>query len=246
MNKMRQWSLLTAVAVVVVFAAGWMLAVKPQRSHAADLRSQAAGQQATNSTLQAQVAQLEQQKKGLPAQQRLLNKIASEIPDNPALPTLIRELASAANASGVDLVSIAPSTPTAVQPSVAAAPAAPAAGTTSSGSAGSATVARSVAPVPAAALNQIQLVLNVKGSYYNIESFFASLEKLQRAMRVTNWSLTPESTGSGSASSSSSATSGAPADPPGTIAAQMTALVYESPAIAPTTVSPAAPAAAAK
>ena len=42
MNKMRQWSMLTAAAVVVVFIAGWFLAVSPQRHKAAQLRSQAA------------------------------------------------------------------------------------------------------------------------------------------------------------------------------------------------------------
>src|SRR5437764_14606565 len=121
MEKMRQWSMLTGVAVVVVFAAGWFLAVSPQRHHTADLRAQAASQQSANAQLLSQVDQLKQQKLGLPAQQRLLDQIAAKIPDNPAPPALIRELSSAATAAGVDLVSMAPSPPAAVTSTVGAA-----------------------------------------------------------------------------------------------------------------------------
>src|SRR3954447_4596706 len=113
MNKMRQWSMLTAAAVVVVFVAGWFLAVSPQRHHAADLRSQAATQESANTGLRTQVAQLEQQKQGLPAQQRLLAKFATKIPDNPELPTLIRQLTAAAEQAGADPTSVAPATPSA-------------------------------------------------------------------------------------------------------------------------------------
>jgi Tfp pilus assembly protein PilO len=220
MNKMRQWTMLTAVAVVVVFAAGWFLAVSPQRHHAADYRTKTATQDSANAGLRTQVAQLEQQKKGLPAQQRLLSKFATKIPDNPQLPALIRQLSDAAKSAGIDLVSMSPSVPAAV---------APAAGATTSATAPS--------------LNQISLSLSVKGSYFNLESWFAAIEKLPRAMMVTQWSLAPggSSAQSGAASSSStSSTAGATSqDPPGTMTATMTALVYEAPSVVPATVTPA-------
>src|SRR4051812_50147328 len=149
MNKMRQWSLLTAAAVVVVFAAGWFLAVSPQRHHAADLRAKTATQESANATIRSQVAQLELQKKGLPAQQRLLAKFATKIPDNPELPALIRQPTAAADEAGIDLVSMSPTTPspaTATPGGVSTTPAAP------------------------SALNQISVQLNVKGRYFKLES----------------------------------------------------------------------------
>src|SRR3954447_20590144 len=120
MNKMRQWSMLTGLAVVVVFAAGWYLAVSPQRHHAAELRSQATTQQAANAQLLGQINQLKQQKRGLPAQQRLLDRIAAQVPDNPALPALIRDLSTAADAAGVDLESMPPAIPAPVVATAAA------------------------------------------------------------------------------------------------------------------------------
>src|SRR5690242_13116616 len=134
MEKTRQWSLLTAVAVVVVLAAGWFLLVSKQNHKAAELKTQASQVQSENSGLASQVAQLKAQSKDLPAQQARLNKIAQQVPDNPALPSLIRQLTTAANAAGVDLVSLAPATPSLVQ----AAPAAAAASTSTSTSTSSA------------------------------------------------------------------------------------------------------------
>jgi len=226
MNKMRQWSMLTGLAVIVVFAAGWFLAISPQRHHAADLRTQAATQQSANTTLLAQVDQLKQQKKGLPAQQRLLDKIAAKIPDNPALPALIRELTTAAKAAGVDLVSMAPSQPTAVT-STATSTTAPTATTSSTG----APVGTSATP-----LNQISIAINVEGTYYNVESFFASVEKMKRAMQVTQWTLAPAAPTGGSSSSGSSSSSGTTTQlPPDPLTATLTALVYESPKVVPPT-----------
>ena len=99
MDKMRQWTMLTLISVVVIVAAGWFLVVSKQKHKAAELRTQVTGQQATNAGLQSQVSQLEQQKKGLPAQQALLARAAQRIPDNPALPALIRQLSTAADAT---------------------------------------------------------------------------------------------------------------------------------------------------
>jgi Tfp pilus assembly protein PilO len=229
MEKMRQWSILTGLTVVVVFAAGWFLAVSPQRHHAAEFRAQTATQLSANAQLLTQVDQLKQQKLGLPAQQRLLDQIAAKIPDNPALPALIRELSTAATAAGVDLISMAPSQPAAVT-TAAATVAAPAtqAGTSST----------------TAPLEQISVSLNVQGSYYNVESFFAAVEKMKRAMRVTQWSIAPAIASSSAAPSAGSGSASAAKQlPPDTMEASLTALVYESPQLAPPT--PVAPVAAA-
>lgn len=241
MTKMRQWSMLTGLAVLVVFAAGWFLAVSPQRHHAAALHTQTVTQQSANAELLSQINQLKQQKQGLPAQQRLLDRFAAQIPDNPALPALIRELASAANSAGVDLESLAPTTPTAAVTSTTGT-AAPTAASTSTGT---------TPPVAHAgqSLDQISVVIKVTGSYYNVESFFAAVEKMKRALRVTQWSAAP-ATGTGSSSTpiaGAGSSSTAKQLPPGTLEATLTALVYESPQLTqPTHVAPVAAAATSK
>ena len=209
--------MLTAVACLAILAAGWFLAVKPQRSHAAELRTQTQSVQSSNSQLQSQVSQLKQQQKDLPAQQKLLSQIATRIPDNPALPALIRQLSAAADGAGVNLVSLAPSAP------ALAAAAAPAAVTTG-------TAAGTTASTPAATspLASIQLTLQVQGSYFNVEQFFSAVEGLSRAMLVTGFSLTPNA----GAGASASPGSGAKAVQPGTLQAQITAQIFESPQFA--------------
>src|SRR3954469_15478868 len=235
MQKMQQWTMLTALGVVGVLVAGWFLLVSPQRSHAASLRAQAVSQESANASLQSQVNQLEQQKKGLPAQQRQLNKIAARVPDNPELPALIRQLSSAADDAGVDLVSLAPSAPAPVVDATGAAPVT-AAGTLA-------------APAAASPLVKIQLALTVQGSYYNVESFFQQIEKLTRAMTVQQWTLTPVGGAGASATGTSAQTSATGKKvPPGALSAVITGSVFESPAAAAQTPavpsSPAAPATA--
>ena len=205
MNKTRQWTVLTAVGCLAILVVGWFLAVKPQRSHASQLRTQTQSVQSSNSQLMSQIQQLKQQQKDLPAQQKLLSQIATKIPDNPALPSLIRQLSGAADGAGVDLVSLAPGAPTTTA----------AAGATSATSAAS-TAGASVATIP--------LTVQVKGSYFNIEQFFASIESLNRAMLVTGFSLAPGTPAGAGSGSTSSASAGAPGD----LSASITAQVFES------------------
>src|SRR4051794_13968908 len=220
MTKSRQWAVLTAVVCLAVLAAGWFLVIKPQRAHAAALRSQAQGVDEQSNQLRAQVAQLKQQQKDLPAQQKVLSQIATRIPDNPALPSLIRQLSAAADGAGVNLVSLAPSAPVIA----AAAPAAVTTGTGASGTA--ATSHAAVSP-----LASIPITLQVQGTYFNVVQFFSAVEGLSRAMLVTGWGLTPNA----SAGASGSSTGGAKALPPGTLQAQITAQIFESPQIAAVT-----------
>src|SRR3954468_9644506 len=219
MQKMQQWTMLTALGVVGVLVAGWFLLVSPQRSHAASLRAQAVSQESANASLQSQVNQLEQQKKGLPAQQRQLHKIAARVPHTPELPALIRQLSSAADDAGVDLVSLAPSAPAPVTAATGAAPA---------------TAGTSAAPAAASPLVKIQLALTVQGSYYNVESFFQQIEKLTRAMTVQQWTLTPVGGAGASPATGTSAQTSATGKkvPPGALSAVITGSVFESPAAA--------------
>jgi Tfp pilus assembly protein PilO len=205
MNKTRQWAVLTAVGCLAVLVAGWMLVVKPQRAHAAQLRTQASGLQSDNDKLRAHVNQLRQMQKDIPAQQKTLAAIATKIPDNPALPALIRQLSAAADGAGVNLVSLAPGQPTMTG--------------------GAATTSTSKTAPTTSPLASISVAINVQGSYFNVEQFFSAVESLSRAMLVNGFSLAP-------LPSNASTTTTAPL-PPDTLNAQITATVFESPQTAP-------------
>jgi type IV pilus assembly protein PilO len=222
MEKMRQWSILTAVGVFAVLAAGWFLLVSPQRSHATELQSQAASQETANDGLRARVAQLEAQKKGLPAQQRLLDEIAAKIPASPELPALIRQLSTAAEAAGVDLVTLAPAAPAAVTAS---------GGTTTTQTA---TSTGSTAPgASTGTLLQIPVSVTVQGTYFNLTSFFRNVEKMDRGTIVPGWKISPAE------ASGPEAGTGAQA-PTDELTATLSTIVFESPAAT----APATPTAA--
>src|SRR5947209_20010643 len=187
MSKTRQWALLTAVACLAVLAAGLVLVIKPQRADASRLRTQTAGVESHSAQLRSQVDQLRQEQKDLPAVQKLLSQIATKIPDNPALPTLIRQLSAAADGAGVTLISLAPSAPT-------VATTAPGAVTAAGAGATAATTAGASSTSPAASpLASIPITVQVQGSYFNIEQFFSAVESLNRAMLVGGFTLTPAS-----------------------------------------------------
>ncbi|MGN6243387.1 MAG: hypothetical protein ACTHQ3_06900 [Motilibacteraceae bacterium] len=196
MTKMRQWSLLAGLAVVAVLAAGWFLLVSPKRGEASDLRAQTVSQQQQNQQLQAKLEQLKAQAKDLPAQQAKLADFHLRIPDNPALPTLVRDLTKATKAAGTDLVSLAPGQPAALTPAAATAPVAPASGAAAGTSAAGA----------ASPLFAVPVQLHVTGTYPQVELFINQLEGLKRSFLVTGFQLgqTKDAGSAGSADTSAS------------------------------------------
>ena len=94
---------LTGVVVLAVLAAGWLLLVSPQRAEAADAARADRGPAATaNATLRDQAA-LAPQAEDLPAQRAQLAAVPRKIPDNPALPALLRALTGQRRDAGVEL-----------------------------------------------------------------------------------------------------------------------------------------------
>jgi Tfp pilus assembly protein PilO len=160
MNKTRAWIAGATTLGLLLSVASWFLLISPQRSEAAGLREQATSQRTSNEQIKMKTKQLQAQFASLPARQAQLDEIRQQMPDNPALPSLVRSLSEHAKSSGVDLVSIAPTTPA---PLVAA----PAAG----------------APAAAAAatgIQQIQTTIGLTGSYAELTLY---LQKVQREMR---------------------------------------------------------------
>ena len=186
MDKLKQWVALTVVGCLAVAAAGWFLLISPKRAEASDLRLQADQKTQANGALQTQIAMLKAQAKQLPQQQAKLAAVAAKIPDNPALPALIRALTNAADEAGVELVSLSPAPPAAVAPATSAATpvaaAAPAAAQPG---------AAAAPPASIGTLQAINLSMNVVGGYFQVEQFFDRLENLTRATKVTAFTLAP-------------------------------------------------------
>ena len=221
MSVTRKWSALAVVLVLAILAAGWFLLVSPKRSEAADLNTQVESQESKNAQLVSELEQLKAQQAELPAQRAELATMRKQIPDNPALPSLIRSLTESGRKVGVSINTMSPSLPVAVV-DPAAAVAAPVTttesssetsdssstgssessdSTESSGSADStaaSTTSTVAAPPAAPTLFQVPLTLEVSGSYFELEQFINKLEGLKRSFLVTGFSLAPATDSSSS------------------------------------------------
>jgi Tfp pilus assembly protein PilO len=216
MSITRRWVLLAAVAAVVVLAAGWLLLVKPQQSKVSKLHTETTQQNQANQLLLTQIAALQSEQKQLPQQQLALQKFSTEVPDSVSEPTLIRQLTTAAQHSGVELVSITPG---------AAAPLAAAAGSSTL----AAPAPTTTGAAPAASLYQLPVSLAIVGSYANVEAFFSSLERLPRATLVTGFTVCPENTSFGAAACSPVTEPTNKVPPPGSVGATLSATVFYTP-----------------
>jgi Tfp pilus assembly protein PilO len=195
MTDTRKWSALAAVLVVAIFAAGWFLLISPKRGDAAELRGKADAKAQDNARLQEQIAMLQEQQKGLPTQQAQLAAMRTQIPTNPALPSLIRDLTAAGRKSGVTIDSMTPAPPVALVEAPATAVVAPTTTGDDAASTGS-TAAKTPkhAAAPTSALFQVPLGLSVTGSYFELEHFVSQIEKLRRSFLVTGFALTEAAT----------------------------------------------------
>jgi len=108
MTKSRTWTLGTALVVVLVFVAGWLLVISPKRSTAATLHTQVGTLVAQNQSTEENIRQLKLEQQQLPAQQAQLAAIQQQLPAQPLLPSLLRQVSALAYNSGASLSSISP------------------------------------------------------------------------------------------------------------------------------------------
>jgi Tfp pilus assembly protein PilO len=175
MSNTRPWILGAAALSVLLAVASWFLLISPERSKAADYKAQRVTQQQQNDQLRLDLAKLKAEKSDLPAKQAELAVIKRQLPNSPALPTLIRSLNSIAAESGAGLTSVAPSTP------VSAATSAAAAGGAAAG-------------VVPANLVAIPLTIVVDGTYAQSELFLQKLQtKVTRGLLVQNIQIAVQS-----------------------------------------------------
>ncbi|HEY5200239.1 MAG TPA: hypothetical protein VIJ31_04950 [Acidothermaceae bacterium] len=186
MSRIQQWVAGTVVTLLLIVAAGWFLAISPQKHKVAELGTQSAGQEQANSVLSVNLKRLNAQIPALQSEQDVVESATKKIPSDPDLPDYVRALTTIASKMGVELISIGPSAPAAVAVAAAAVPAAPAA------TASAAPVATAPA-APVVSLQVIQISLNVQGGYFQIQQFTAALQQLARTTVISSIALAPGS-----------------------------------------------------
>lgn len=102
-SKAASWIAATVVVVLLILVAGWMLAVSPKHAEAADEREEAAQIEAQNAILAAEVAELREDFLRLDQIEDDVAALRAGIPAGAEYAALIREIDTAASASGVFL-----------------------------------------------------------------------------------------------------------------------------------------------
>lgn len=191
------WIALGVLAALAILVGGWVLLVSPKKAETAMLREQAAMQAAANARSETHLEVLRSKAEQVPDREAYLQQAAVRIPQEPAMPDLLRALSGAAASAGVTLVSVVPGVAipvgapaSAPAPPVPAPPAPPAAAPPAPAGSAPAPPAGTAVPASAGGLRAVPLTLEVLGSFYEVEQFLADLEDLPRALRVTNVALT--------------------------------------------------------
>jgi Tfp pilus assembly protein PilO len=110
---MRRYAL-AAVAAVAIIAIFFLFLLSPKLKDITEVRDQIEQAQDEGQTLRNRLRQLQQAQRDEPTTRARLAVFDRLLPPTPDLPSLIRQLQTAATASGVDLRSIAPSPPGAI------------------------------------------------------------------------------------------------------------------------------------
>jgi Tfp pilus assembly protein PilO len=93
-------------------AAWYIVLWRPEEAHVAALRSKVQASQQQVSQLDLRLAVLVAEKKKLPTEQAILDKLTAEVPNTPELNKLVTALSAAASKAGVELNSISSPQPT--------------------------------------------------------------------------------------------------------------------------------------
>jgi len=107
----RARMILAIVLSLVVAVAFFFLFVRPRQDELADVREQVETEEARTTTLEAELARLEELQANAPELEAELARIRELIPNDDAIPNFIFLVQDAANSAGVDFVQISPEQP---------------------------------------------------------------------------------------------------------------------------------------
>lgn len=165
---MKRQIVLAGVGLVVVIALVFVFLIRPVSSDIAAVKKQTEDARTQESTLRVQLRALQQARANATDIAARLAKFDLLLPGTSDIPAFIRQVQDASNLSGIQLTSIAPSPPT----PLAAGP--------------------GVDPVVTGkGVFTLNVVLQVSGGFFRLESFLQRLENLQRVVMVSNMSISP-------------------------------------------------------
>jgi Tfp pilus assembly protein PilO len=177
---------LIALSLVVTIA-WYSAAFKPSRAKLGTVRADVERTESEVASLTAKLAELQALKANEKELRKEFAKFKDALPVEPAVSDFILDVQGAADQAGIDFLSISPSLP-AAPTTGAVAPAAPA--PSSAPSDGEEAEAAAAAQVPAQpAVQSVAVSLTADGKFFEIESFIAKMEKLERAIRIDDFSL---------------------------------------------------------
>lgn len=110
----RQAILLATLGAILVVAAFFFLLYQPKNEELDEIRAETESIEAQQDDVRERIGELRGIREQAPELESLLEAGEAVVPDDPALPSLLRQLEQAASDSQVTLVSIAPSRPTTV------------------------------------------------------------------------------------------------------------------------------------
>jgi Tfp pilus assembly protein PilO len=218
MDKTRLWIIGSVLAMVVVAALGWVLAIQPQLDQSAAADAQTAQVNGTNAANQAVLAKLKKESAELPALKDRLAALGTSVPSAAQIPAFADELNGFAAANGVTITGwqiadaqgfvppVNPAAPVAAAaPSGSSATPAPTATPTPSATPTPTPVPTAVAGMPPAAsslvtkedFTAIPVSVSVRGEYPNIVAFVAAAQKSQRLFMVNSVNVGPAANGPG-------------------------------------------------
>lgn len=187
LSTTRTWVTGTVVVALLLVIASWFLLIGPERAEAADTREQTVAAEEINAQLAVKLEQLEQQFVQLPAKEAELAAVRAAMPEDDALPELIRVVDGYAVDTGVTLTGFAPGTPLVPTADPAAAPV-PAEGTE-----GTTAADPAAPPAPGGLVTvDIPVTTTVVGNFFEVESFLQRLQTGTRAHLVRGLTLTAE------------------------------------------------------
>jgi type II secretory pathway pseudopilin PulG len=187
----RDQIVLAVVAVVGAIAASWLLVISPKRDQAAKLESKIQSTQSSLNNARSVLAQAQAARSSFRGSYTTLVRLGEAVPTDDDVPSLIYQVQSAANATGVDFggLSVNPSGAAASTPSTP-----PSGGTTGSSTpatpstpAASTTGTSSTAPLPPgvtvgpAGFPVEPFNFTFQGNFFHLANFFGRLERFVQA-----------------------------------------------------------------
>lgn len=150
-----------AIALVILFS---FVLIKPKLGQIKEVNVKVQEAERREKEIRLSLDRLRAARAAAPRTQAELAKFQLLLPSTPDLPTFIRQVQSAADADGVDLISIAPSPPAAL------------------GGPGS----------TATGVQVVSVNLQVVAGFFRLESFLSRLENLQRVVEVRSLGVSPQ------------------------------------------------------